>query len=284
MLKNRGGVILNYNFSVLMAVYYKESPQFFDMALKSNLIEQTLLPDEFVLICDGKLTQPLEEVIDKYQKLFPDIFRVYRLEENVGLGRALNFGIEKCSNEWIARADSDDICVETRFEKQIDYIKNNSVDFLSSHIYEFNDDFTKPVTKKTVPVTHDAIVKMAKSRNPLNHMAVMYKKSAVLDAGSYVHLPYTEDFYLWLRAMVKGYKFGNVDDYLVNARVGNGMVNRRGNKEHLWAWKVQCDFMLENKMINRYEYCKSIFFERLFIYMPSSLRNIVYKKMLREKV
>ena len=59
-------------------------------------------------------------------------------------------------------------------------------------------------------------------------MTVMYKKSAVLDAGSYEHLPYTEDFYLWLRAMNKGYKFANIDKVLSND--GTFFVDSSGNQ------------------------------------------------------
>lgn len=276
-------VIIDYKFSVLMAVYHKEIPEYFDLALKSNLVEQTLLPDEFVLICDGELTEELDQVIEAYCQRFPEIMKVYRLKENQGLGRALNFGIAKCSNEIIARADSDDICIKERFEKQIEFMKNNKVDFLGSYIYEFDSTPADSNTIKEVPLTHDEIIKRAKIRNPLNHMTVMYKKSAVIDSGSYVHLPYTEDFYLWLRAMNKGYKFANIGEALVYARVGNGMVNRRGNKEHMYGWKVQNQFMLEHKMINRFEYYKSMFLEKIFIYMPSWLRRFLYKKILRSK-
>lgn len=66
--------------SVLMSVYYKEKPEFFDLSLKSNLIDQTLTPDEFVLVCDGELTPELEEVIKKYKSLCPDVLKVYRKE------------------------------------------------------------------------------------------------------------------------------------------------------------------------------------------------------------
>ena len=51
----------NY-FSVLMAVYKKEQPLFFKEALRS-VFEQSLIPNEVVLVKDGPLTEELEQVI-----------------------------------------------------------------------------------------------------------------------------------------------------------------------------------------------------------------------------
>ena len=115
----------NINFSVLMSVYYKESAEYFNLALLSNLVNQTVTPTEMVLVCDGKLTDELENIISIYQEKFSDILKVYRLEENVGLGKALNYGLSKCTYELIARSDSDDICAENRFEKQLLYLSTH---------------------------------------------------------------------------------------------------------------------------------------------------------------
>lgn len=86
-------------FSVLMAVYIKENPAFFDLSLKSNLDDQTRKPDEFILVCDGPLTIELNQVISKYQEKYPDFLRVFRTEKNQGLGEALNYGLSKCSHD-----------------------------------------------------------------------------------------------------------------------------------------------------------------------------------------
>ena len=271
------------NFSVLMSVYKKEEPSFFDLSLQSILINQTLLPNEMVLVCDGPLTDELYAVIDKYQSAFPQILQVYKLENNVGLGQALNYGLDKCSYEWIARADSDDVCATDRFQKQIDYVTTHEVDILSSYIDEFDTDYTKPIRIKTMPLSHEKLVKMAKMRCPINHMAAMFRKTTILDAGSYQHLPVTEDYYLWVRAIANGAKFANIDECLVHARIGNGMGQRRGDKRRIYGWKVINKFMLEHKMINRAEYFRNMLSIKIFVYTPTGLRNFVYKKILRKK-
>lgn len=273
----------NPAFTVLMSVYKKEDPSYFDLSLQSILVNQTLLPDEMVLICDGPLTDALYAVIDKYQKLFPEILKVFKLENNVGLGQALNYGLEKCSYEWIARADSDDVCAPNRFEKQIDYVKTHDVDILSSYIDEFDSDYTKPIRIKTMPLTHEELVKMAKFRNPINHMTAMFKKETVLKAGSYVHLPYVEDYYLWVRAIANGTKLANINECLVHARVGNGMAKRRGNKKSIDSWRTINKFMLQHKMINRLEYFRNMLSIKVFVYTPTGLRNFIYGKILRKR-
>ncbi|PWM20842.1 MAG: glycosyl transferase [Collinsella tanakaei] len=270
-------------FSVLMSVYYKESAEYFNLALSSNLLNQTLIPSEMILVCDGKLTDELEKVINVYQNKCPNILKVYRLEENVGLGKALNFGLDKCTYEIVARSDSDDVCVENRFEKQLLYISTHDVDIVSSAIDEFACDYSKPFRCKKMPVSHKDIVKMAKFRNPINHMAVMFKKSVIINAGSYMHLPYVEDYYLWVRAINNGAKLANINDVLVHARVGNGMENRRGNKAYISSWKILSQFMLKNKLINRMEYLRNMIFVRLFVYMPIGLKKFVYRHILRKE-
>ena len=90
-------------FSVLMSIYSKENPAFFDLSLNSILCEQTIIPNEFVLVCDGPLNEELEKVIEKYLTLYPDILKIYRLEENGGLGEALQYGLTKCSKQETVR-------------------------------------------------------------------------------------------------------------------------------------------------------------------------------------
>lgn len=270
-------------FSVLMSVYFKENPVYFDLALKSNLIDQTLKPDEFILVCDGKLTTELEEVINKYTELFPNIFKVYRLAENKGLGTALNYGLEKCSYEIVARADSDDISDSERFEKQLNFLESNKdIDVLGAAIDEFDSDPNKRVFLKLLPTNSVELYEFAKFRSPLNHMSVMFRKSVVQSVGSYMHMKYLEDYYLWLRILIAGHKIANLSDVLVHARIGNGMIYRRSSREYISGWERLSRYMLENKMINKAEYLRNILAVRIFVYMPAPIKNFSYKTLLRK--
>ena len=268
-------------FSVLMSVYKKEDPSFFEQALDSILVHQTLLPDEMVLVCDGELNEGLEQVIARFLSLFPQVLKVYR-KENGGLGKALNFGLPKCSYPLVARADSDDVCDSYRFEKQVRYMDEHpEVGIISSYIDEFLLDPACPKAVKKLPLTHEELFQMAKFRNPLNHMAVMMRRDPVLEIGGYQHIPYIEDYELWVRAMLNGIRLGNVDEVLVHARVGNGMLERRGNRQYIASWRTLNKYMKQNGMIDFATYCRNMIAVRAFVYMPVKAKEFLYKYVLR---
>ena len=269
-------------FSVLMSVYAKEKAEFFDRSLQSNLDDQTRKPDEFVLICDGPMNEDLDFVIAKYEDKYPDIFKVYRTEQNQGLGKALNYGLAKCSYDIVLRSDSDDVCAADRFEIQVSYMESHpQIAVCSSYIDEFDNDWEKPDKKKTLPLTNKELYEMAKFRNPINHMAAAFRKNVIMEIGSYRHIPYVEDYELWVRTLINGYQFANIDKVLVHARVGNGMVDRRGNRQYITSWKELSSYMKENGMISNIEYVRNMIAVRAFVYMPSDAKELLYKALLR---
>lgn len=127
------------NFSVLLSVYYKESPLYLSQALYS-IIKQSIPPTEIILVEDGKLPKTLEKIISQFQGSNSTI-KIVQLPDNQGLGKALNEGIKHCSYELIARMDTDDIAKPDRFEKQIKiFEKYPDVDICSAWIEEFEND------------------------------------------------------------------------------------------------------------------------------------------------
>lgn len=269
-------------FSVLMSVYFKEKPEYINLSLESNLLKQTLQPNEFILVCDGDLTPELEAVIEKYQKLFPDVLKVYR-KENGGLGKALNFGLPKCSYPLIARSDSDDVCSPDRFEKQVGFMTEHpEIGIISSYIDEFYEDCSKPTHVKTHPLTHEELYEMAKFRNPLNHMSVMMRKDDVIRIGSYRHIPYIEDYELWVRAMINGVRIANIGEVLVHARIGNGMVQRRGSQKYIISWHLLNKDMIKAGMIGYGTYVRNMMAITAFVFLPVGLKEFLYKKVLRK--
>lgn len=217
--------MLDFQFSVLLPVYYKEDSTYFRLALES-LKNQSLPPSEVVLIKDGPLTKELENVICEFKALLP--FKVLALDKNIGLGEALHLGLLSCSHEYVARMDSDDICVKERFEKQARiFMKNPDLDILGSYLKEFVHHVGDLDVIRRVPLMHEEIYAYTFYRCPFNHPSVMFKKSAVLKAGSYLKMPFFEDYYLWIRMAVAGCRFQNTDEILLNYRIGNNMISRR---------------------------------------------------------
>jgi len=272
-------------FSVLMSIYIKEAPSNLNDCLYS-IFNQTRLPDEIVLIKDGPLNNDLEEVINFYSRKQTIPFIIFQFEKNVGLGVALNKGVELCSNELIARMDTDDIAVVDRFEKQINYLeKNPEISLLGSHIKEFDQNQYNIRTIRIVPLNHKEIIKYAKKRNPFNHMTVVYKKSHVIDSGNYVKVGGVgyEDYDLWVRMIQKGYLTSNIDDFLVLARTGKNMYRRRGNKDRLGtALKFRRKLYISG-FIGLSQYIKSYISTILFVLVPSTFREFLYLNFLRKK-
>ena len=104
----------NRKFSVLMSVYVKENPAFLEEAVES-IIHQTLKPSEVVIVEDGPLTPELYQVLEKLEAQSSIPIKRCPLEQNRGLGLALQYGVLQCQYDVIARMDTDDIAVEDRF-------------------------------------------------------------------------------------------------------------------------------------------------------------------------
>lgn len=270
-------------FSVLMSVYFKEDPQYLKLSINS-IVNQTILPNEIVIVKDGKLTKKLDEVIDTYSEKYKNLFKCIQLRENRGLGIALREGVKACSYDVIARMDSDDIAKKDRFEKQIKVLKeDNSIDVVGSYIKEFGGSVNNVLSIRRVPLSDREIKKYAKRRNPFNHVTVMYKKKVILDVGNYQPFLWNEDYYLWIRMILHGSKMHNIAESLVYARTGDNMFARRGGIRYA---RVDVDLQkeyLKLGFINIYEFITNIFIRTLVRIIPNKLRGWIYVNLLRNK-
>ena len=268
------------NFSVLLSVYFKEKPEYLETALNS-VFNQTIKPNEVVLVEDGKLTAELDKVISKFEKKYKSL-KVVKFEQNRGLGIALHDGLLECSNEIVFRMDTDDICNKTRFEKQIQIFEEKDVDIVGSNIVEYDESMKNITSYRVVPETDDEIKKRSKKRNPMNHVTVAYKKSAVIDAGNYQDMLYFEDYYLWCRMIQKGCKFYNVQENLVNVRGGNDMIKRRGGKKYIKPILNFENSIRKLGLINYFEFLVNIVERVIVSLIPNYARYSLYKKILRK--
>ncbi len=273
----------NLKFSVSVCVYKNDNPEHFKTAVES-ILNQTVKPNEVVLVVDGPVGTELDEVIKKYEAY--DFFKVIRLPANKGLGNALKVSCENASFDYIARMDADDISAPTRFEQQISYLQENpEVDVIGGDITEFINSPENIVGTRTVPKTDKEIKEYLKVRCPLNHVSVMMKKSALEKCGGYIDWFCNEDYYLWVRMLLCGCNFQNTGTPLVNVRVGEEMYSRRGGLKYFKSEARLQKFMLDNKIINFGTYFVNVL-KRLIVQvlLPNRLRGWVFKKFAREKL
>lgn len=271
-------------FSVVMSVYKNDKPEYFDKALESVTMRQTLRPTELVLVVDGPVPDSINDIISKYQNDLGEILRVLRCERNAGLGEARRLAVSSASYDLIFVMDSDDISVSDRFEKQMAYLsKHPECDVLGGQITEFINSESNIVGKREVPCTNSEILIWLKGRCPFNHMSVAMSRSHVLAVGNYMDWHFNEDYYLWIRMALAGCKFANLSDVLVNVRVGADMYRRRGGWKYFKSEVKLQHYMLTHKLINLPRYLFNVTGRFVIqVILTNSLRGFVFQKLFRK--
>jgi glycosyltransferase involved in cell wall biosynthesis len=272
------------NFSVLISLYNKENPLFLKQALDS-VVNQTIFPNEIVIVKDGLLGESLENILLDYDVMYPNIFKFIQLPVNKGLGNALSIGVLNCSYDLIARMDTDDICVLDRFERQIDFFNNNpNVDLLGSNIEEFNIIPGDLNRFRRVPEKGIQLINYSKYRNPINHPTIMFRKDKVIAAGNYQsNLLFFEDYSLYIRMIKNNFILHNIQDSLLFFRVGRGveMIKRRSGFNYLLhEWRFSL-FSLRTGHLNYFEWIFYIITKLPFRLLPTNIVLFVYVKLLR---
>ena len=267
-------------FSVLISLYKKENPDWLREAFDS-VFAQTVQPSEIVLVKDGPLTTELDAIICEYATTFP-IFTIVVNETNLGLGLALQKGVLACSNEIIARMDTDDIIPPQRFEKQLAKIEEG-YDVVSCWSQLFIGERNNIIAVKTRPEKHEDIVKLAHRRSPICHAAAFMRKSAVLKAGNYMHRQYYEDYNLWVRMIQSGAKFYNVQEVLYDVRTTEEQLRRRGGWVYL---KNELKYLKEFYDMGFYSFsdlCVNSSIRIAARLMPQGLREFIFKRIWNHK-
>lgn len=271
-------------FSVAMCVYGGDNAAFFDRALESITDLQTVKPSEIVLVVDGPVSKEIDDVILKYEKKC-DAFNTIRLPKNGGLGNALRLAIENCRYGLIARMDSDDVSIPTRFEEQLLFFEQYpDTDIVGGDITEFIDREDNVVGKRCVPRQHSEIVEYMKHRCAFNHVSVMYKKETVQRVGGYLDWFWNEDYYLWIRMQLAGAKFANTGTVLVNVRTGADMYARRGGRRYFESERRLQKYMLEHQMIGYGTYVYNVMVRWIVqCCLPNSVRGFVFRNLARSR-
>lgn len=264
-------------YSVLMSLYKKENPEYLRIAIDS-MLNQTVAPDEIVLVEDGPLTDDLYAVLDEY----PMLHRV-KNEINLGLGLALNVGLKECRNELVARMDTDDCSKPERCEKQLQrFLEKPYLAVVGSHIDEFIGDISNVVSQRIVPTTSEEIYKFAKKRSAFNHPAVMYSKTAVLENNGYADLKRNQDVDLFGRMLFNGNKAENIDEALLWFRSSDELAKRRKSWQNTWSYVATIRKFWKMGYSSFADYAIVGIAQTGMYLMPIKLQNYIYKNFLRK--
>lgn len=196
--------------TVLMSVY--NGRPFLNRAIES-ILNQTFEQFEFIIVDDAS-SDGSSEIVKEWGER-DDRIRIITNETNQGLGYCLDLGVKEAQAPLIARMDDDDISLPRRLEKQVAYLKDHSeVDVLSSWAIDC-DANENPIRIRQCPTTHEDIRRLIWTI-PFIHPAVIFKRDAILKAGSYdPSLRRRQDYDLWFRCAAAGLQFANIAEPLI---------------------------------------------------------------------
>ena len=269
----------NVKFTVLLPILdRKDIVKGFSKALES-IYNNSLKPDQVLVTVDGPVSKSFKKIIEQNEIKYS--LDIVWSEKKIGLDKALNLGLTKSNNEFIFRADGDDINLEERFETQLPFLLNG-FDVVGSFIDEY-DEFGNYLATRKVPTKDNEVKKIIPFRNPMNHMTVGFKKSAVDDVGGYPDLFLKGDYGLWIKLISAGKKFKNVNKSLVRATTGNRMISHRGGFRYVIS-EIELQKFIVQHNLNNILSAIIIFLIRAFVFlMPSFIRYYIYMIFLRTR-
>jgi GT2 family glycosyltransferase len=269
-------------FSLLLAVYGGDDPDFLRHAFTSSVQDQTRRPDQVVLVQDGPVPDLLAEAVAALVADSPVPVHHLVIEENLGLGPALDRGLAACDHEIVARMDADDVSVPTRFEKQLPVVEAGA-DIVGSGLLEFGTSVDDVVGRRTPPTDPDEIRRAIRFRDPFNHPTVVYRRSAVQAAGGYTDMALMEDYLLFARMVDAGARPANLAEPLVCYRVGAGAYARRGGRELLRSELAVQRRFRQLGITTRGQYVRNVVVRGGYRLVPEGLRKLAYRALIANK-
>lgn len=269
-------------YSVLMSVYAGDNPNYFEAAVES-MLEQTVLPEQIVIVADGPVSEEIQKKLDNYAEN-RELFTIVAMKENKGLANALNQGLENCRNELIARMDADDISLPMRCEKELKRFEENAeLVICGCNIDEFYKTPDNVRTSRIVPSEYIDILKFARRRQPFNHPTVMYKKSKVIECGRYPDLKRKEDFDLFSRMLAAGCYAENIDESLYLYRADDDNYARRKSWVNVKSAIEVYRKHMDRKSCTIIDFCIVTGAEILFYIIPVKWMKFLSDHLLRRK-
>ena len=263
-------------FTVLMPVHEAIKFDIFKKSVNS-VINNTLLPSEFLIVVDGNISSQKRIFLLKTKKKNKFINIVFK--NKLGLVKILNYGLKIAKYKLIARADADDINHKNRFFEQVNFFKKNKVDILGSNINENinGKEFIKKVPKKPSLFDFSFL-------NPINHMTVMFKRDKIIKLGSYPNIKYKEDYALWFLAKIRGFAIANLDVSLVNSRIDSKTLKRRKNIQAIFSELRLYFFLIKKNIFLIFVLSFSLLFRIFFLILPNPVYLFFVTRINRFRV
>lgn len=267
--------------SVISTTYDGEKGKNLDECLAS-VFSQTVMPEQVILVGDGKLTPELYAVIEKYKNAYGEIFMYAQTEENSGNWYASNTAIHLCKTDIIAKIDSDDIMLETYVEKMKTAFEENEIDICGVFLTEFDDKTGESISVKRTPETHDEIMAFAKRRNPFNNPGIAFSRELAEKNGCYREMKRCEDYDFVVRMLMSGARGMNIAQQLVKYRTSAENIIRRKNFDNT-KWFIISRWRIYKMGFSSFsDFFITCAAQLALFVMPVRLTKIFYKKIRKQ--
>ena len=225
----------NPKVSVIMSVYNAEQTL---RAAIDSILKQTYTNWEFI-ICNDFSTDGTQSILDEYKRLYPDKFILLKNSKNMFLSFSLNRCLEQCTGELVARMDGDDISLPDRFEKQVNFLKNNlQYQVVGTLMPRFDEDGLHDV----VCMKEKPDKNILRKQVPFCHATIMMYKEAYDAVGGYKVSDMTrrsQDYDMWFRFYKCGYNGYNIQEPLYLVREDINAIKRRTWNNRYNIMKIQ---------------------------------------------
>lgn len=227
--------------SVLLSVYNAETTL---ARCIESILDQSFTNFEFVIINDGS-TDKSETIIKAFNDSRIRPFNPGKL----GLAHALNYGLDKCKGDFIARMDADDWSHPQRLQQQVEYLKEHTeIDVVSSLVAYAGDrdkseGYALHVDWINQLITHEQIYANRFEESPVANPSCMFRSRLIEKFGYYSERPIPEDYEFWLRLMYEGVKFGKITKVLFHwSDLPSRLTRNSSNYSQQAFLKVKADY------------------------------------------
>ena len=199
----------------------------------NSLLEQTYENWELIM-CDDCSTDNTYEVAMEFANKYPNI-KLIRNEKNMRLAYSLNQCLKVAKGEYVARMDADDVCLPSRFEKQVEFLNTHQeYAVVGSALIPYDENGEREVRKiKEYPAVRDM-----KRGVTFFHPTIMMRKE-VYDAldGYYVskRTRKGQDLDLWFRFYSHGFKGYNIQEPLLKYHESLEDYKKKRNLSYSWG-------------------------------------------------
>ncbi len=210
--------------SVVMAVCAKDRLDFFQQALHS-VQRQTYPALEILVSVDGPFDTLKQAFLDEQAALDPRI-RVVSSPVNQGPAAARNLAFLAARGEYIAVADSDDICLPERIARQVAFMRETGAD-LAGTFMQYIDAEGKVTSEKQMPAGPGKVARALILFSPINNPTVMARRQVLLETPYDPRYRIAEDYDLFVRLARKGMRLDNLPEYLYRLRAREDFLSKR---------------------------------------------------------